>query len=1184
MKEEIKAGLKIQDDPVSAVPNQADIKDDPLEDQSILRQRKISPMAAFGTSMVLDQVLRGTEASSSTELADDPEAEEVVQVDAIGETSSVWTEELQKLLEEASAGPRHCLQQALEALERGHRILILGTNGIGKSFLLNSLLQATMESPVVYSSPVEKYEYEAFPFLRSKFGQMELKFFSNQENWVKDTEKQRLTPGLVNNIKPLSEYCVTGAIQSRSFSGFVAPVANSSSLGVTSFCQTHFHYGKRFHLAAVFYTKQQILNIIARYDAQKSVKSADQGVKAERKLAEIFIKDGALKPTPDPNSCFQKYAGKALVFGQPSMPANHDFFIEHKYLQAMLLWMTKKSAADDNIQYFVRELHVFLPSRLLKGKGWLVDAPGTNDVDPIRSEITRTALEEADTVLLLFRQGSDDATERLLFRSTFWQKVCRVNESASEERRLILVHCPESAPGGLQQLESAVNDPTCFVSTESLLEYRQEFLSRGEFPTDESEELLCRIKLLSVSPSLCLSSILNQSEQLRLRNVHGDKGVDEALKSTNFPSLLGLIEELSLDLAHGFIKKAIRMDGSVSPSPMTRTTLDPQLITPEVAKIICENAFRIKTLGFSKGRKRAPSEHFLSYIKTNFLSVFSDSSDHRLLRVEDVVQSHDILSAFLQYVPDRPLMQPKPPRKSKDSREYLEIPEGDYVNYFLKLTTGSDEILGTSTFPFLKVAQQVASDMYQERLSSITVALTQLLKNEVTELARWLMQRILLGTGLQENEFAPLAQKYVNAFVDDVTDMFFVAPEKKLQLILSVEDVLETSTKVLVSTTLLPSVSQAMLEAASKQNDTRASPRERWVAIRSALLEHLKSVVAPMLLQTWSDQLRLSVLAKGAHDFRETWQMSKSRLRHKIIELCEKVNTLVSFALATLSPVRVQPPGPASPFQRSASLSVTSKENITARLLKLLEPWSDQNSRSHRLGMQSLRWFNENANVFYHSALLSQASPYQFRVRGLDFSFISEGLAPATPSTKPALFWKAGVPLDPPASGKPGVELCMVLLKAMREKVTVQAAEQLLVLLERSLFHRYNTKKLRAEFAALYSIGLEKLLGSGWSGGYPQLLILLGAFARLFLTHTNILLGDDKTQKIQSYAVDLKDCSPLHSLWIAYCPGHSSSGFHNITPLFGPSVLPSFASCKYVLVFDSVAGFFRSFWKRWAQF
>lgn len=175
-------------------------------------------------------------------------------------------------------------------------------------------------------------------------------------------------------------------------------------------------------------------------------------------------------------------------------------------------------------QTLIKDVYVFAPSRLLQGRIELVDTPGLNDGDAVRTHCIVQQLKSTDHIVLCAKKSlkTDEKTLDVLQEQKVWERLFQDNlRPGRGDLRLSVLLLPEAVAqlSGKEMIKSDTRKREQQESiTENLMTLRERLLmaARALF-TDVPEQKVAeylggwRIEVVSCYPLLYLSTMVNAS-------------------------------------------------------------------------------------------------------------------------------------------------------------------------------------------------------------------------------------------------------------------------------------------------------------------------------------------------------------------------------------------------------------------------------------------------------------------------------------------------------------------------------------------------------------------------------------------------------------------------------------------------------------------------------------------------
>eukprot|EP00004_Rigifila_ramosa_P025755 TRINITY_DN7791_c0_g4_i1.p1 TRINITY_DN7791_c0_g4~~TRINITY_DN7791_c0_g4_i1.p1 ORF type:complete len:1311 (+),score=294.88 TRINITY_DN7791_c0_g4_i1:173-4105(+) len=466
-------------------------------------------------------------------------------------------------------------QKGLHELNRKHKIVMLGANGIGKSMLCNVLLQPSTEDAITYQTAGyvgPKYELEGEALARR--AEPELELLTDSDSFaLQDAERPP-----ISNFEAISDFCNTKTLPAD-FESFLVTSrdagASESTGKPTTQHPIEFHHGRVPHIVVAFHDQTWAAQVIQLGDAPVSL--SDGEGKAIRELA------GHLQKLS--SDLLQKYAGKATLLRRPRAAGAPTSLVEDlQYVRRILNWLTAEDSGQP-LGALAKEIHVFIPSHLLQHGGSLIDAPGTNDSSAAREARLKTALDEANVVLMLLNGAldRDASTLKILKESEAFKSLV---SGTATQIRLIVVQNPErhhetrlSLQECLSKMESGEASKDYQASTQTIreelmsaayeiLQETDSGMSDAEIQRKIQDILAHQVDIFPVYPTLALSALFNHD---CLRAAYQESPfVDKALEHTGLARLSGAIETIAIQQACAVtcpILQALLETAVVAPQP-----------------------------------------------------------------------------------------------------------------------------------------------------------------------------------------------------------------------------------------------------------------------------------------------------------------------------------------------------------------------------------------------------------------------------------------------------------------------------------------------------------------------------------------------------------------------------------------------------------------------------------------
>ncbi|OCT99383.1 hypothetical protein XELAEV_18005161mg [Xenopus laevis] len=324
------------------------------------------------------------------------------------------------------------------------KFAVLSQNGKGKSFILNLLLLLTADNEKEY---------------RQNNQNLKLPYVNIEENkTVEETEEDEYLPDVVKDVlktaadkKQLARAVIEPLCcrlprivqqSNNSFSNLATYFSTRSRIDVEPFilaqkeiegsyesttkCIIHMRYGTVYQMSVNYFTEeelqQQLFDLVTlNEDSSSQMDELNEHIK-ERALEclkarfEILTDHGIPSDLQEMKGKFQsfkdivlsedvqQFAGKTELY----IGNGRNALVDRLAMQALVRQLTTsqeedKDKADEYKKRIaaVKEIVIYLPSKILYGGKEILEMPGTDDSDPIAMDFIKTALNEVDAVIVV---------------------------------------------------------------------------------------------------------------------------------------------------------------------------------------------------------------------------------------------------------------------------------------------------------------------------------------------------------------------------------------------------------------------------------------------------------------------------------------------------------------------------------------------------------------------------------------------------------------------------------------------------------------------------------------------------------------------------------------------------------------------------------------------------------------
>ncbi|XP_041444100.1 uncharacterized protein LOC108698045 isoform X2 [Xenopus laevis] len=317
------------------------------------------------------------------------------------------------------------------------KFAVLSQNGKGKSFILNLLMLLTADNEEEYrennrnlklpqaideNKTVEEIEEEGdLPDVvkdvltitvdKTKFARAVLDPLCCKLPWVKNIQQSKLLSNVDKYFSKKRRIDIGPYI--------LAEKEIEGSFESTTKCIIHLRYGTLYQIRVNYFTEeelQQQLFELVTWSEGDSSNEINESIKEKAKdcLKARFgiLTDYDIPSTLQEMEQFQspedillsrevaQFAGKTELYIGDGKDAQHDRLA----MKSILRQMTTSQEGDDEYKKkiaAVKQIVIYLPSKILYGGKEILEMPGTDDSDPMAMNFIETALNEVDAVIVI---------------------------------------------------------------------------------------------------------------------------------------------------------------------------------------------------------------------------------------------------------------------------------------------------------------------------------------------------------------------------------------------------------------------------------------------------------------------------------------------------------------------------------------------------------------------------------------------------------------------------------------------------------------------------------------------------------------------------------------------------------------------------------------------------------------
>ncbi|KAM5191454.1 uncharacterized protein ACMZJ9_016716 [Mantella aurantiaca] len=387
----------------------------------------------------------------------------------------LFSQELEEILEKCPEfrTVADTVELALDDLKECYTTFaVLSQNGKGKSFILNLLLLMTADSKEEYINNNKPMKLpKGFPD-HVIWEEVKKSDLSSLPNVLKDFLKEsnnkppvcyQLTSDTATDESSANSFCDIDQFFSNRRMLDLEPYVLSQKDSVGSYesttkCIIRLRYGPVYQMKVEYFEaeelQQQLYELfITDTDADSSFvndvikEQAEKCLKARYKdlTGEEFIQE-------NPVNCYEdihlskevlKFAGKTELYIGKGQNSTYDRLALQNVLNKLTTVREVTTAEEAKRKIAaVKEILVYVPSKILYGNKEILEMPGTDDSDPIAMFSISNALKEADAVIFVSEYGfkiCEKEVKEMLSDSGFLQKF----EENPASNKLMLIAYPE---------------------------------------------------------------------------------------------------------------------------------------------------------------------------------------------------------------------------------------------------------------------------------------------------------------------------------------------------------------------------------------------------------------------------------------------------------------------------------------------------------------------------------------------------------------------------------------------------------------------------------------------------------------------------------------------------------------------------------------------------------------------
>uniref|UniRef100_A0A8C5P5Z4 Uncharacterized protein n=1 Tax=Leptobrachium leishanense TaxID=445787 RepID=A0A8C5P5Z4_9ANUR len=352
------------------------------------------------------------------------------------------------------------IKSELEELKDHYtRFALLSQNGKGKSFILNLLMLMTSDNEEEYRKNNENLKMpKVKDFIKSHKHQDFATSVMPHCHQFKDTKDEDAAMLSLSNIGEYFTHKKRLEIEPY----ILAQKEIDRSYDSTTKCIISLRYGTVYQMSVQHFSKQelqeQLFELVTLNDEDTtSNMNEDMNEKAQECLHQRFqiltgheFPDDSQEAFESPEDIvFSKdvleFAGKTELFFGKGQHAVGDRLA----LQAILKEFTAFQEEDENsIENYkkkiaaVKNIVIYLPSKILHGGKEILEMPGTDDSDPMAMDFIRNALESVDAVILVSEfslKTAEKEVKDMLSNSGFLKRF----KNTPVNYKLMLLNYPE---------------------------------------------------------------------------------------------------------------------------------------------------------------------------------------------------------------------------------------------------------------------------------------------------------------------------------------------------------------------------------------------------------------------------------------------------------------------------------------------------------------------------------------------------------------------------------------------------------------------------------------------------------------------------------------------------------------------------------------------------------------------
>ena len=459
----------------------------------------------------------------------------------------------------------------------GKKVLFMGQNGVGKSWIINLMLLLNNKPESLYKTswnPKDVSHALAFFNNGGESGQMNKyskddletisgpRHYSSADPELEEGEIPMRNQPFAILKEQLKQYCAGSALDPKRLKNDVFFLPSQAKGRSTTPCLTQIRHGSKWELLSYYKCCAELQSEAYEWISHlKEIGAPTGGYKAEEAKTEERYKRLVADPwmnivkEPERWGSIQskdielhpdilEKAGKASLCSSAGFSSNGDRRLARDQLATIL------NCNDDVKETAIKEkrsrhtsalkaVYAFVPCGIVEDEGQVADSPGTDDQDPFKIDALKTGLSEYETVVVVLERelGAKASIVETLCSSDFLNKVVKF----PSRYNIAFLHYLENIKGNNDDFDNIVDGNQREIDKLKARNLEMEELTRskitelvsklGSLETNEAQNFVRRhVTVATVYPTLFASVSLNTSFRVRF-----DSPEQKEMRGNSFP-------------------------------------------------------------------------------------------------------------------------------------------------------------------------------------------------------------------------------------------------------------------------------------------------------------------------------------------------------------------------------------------------------------------------------------------------------------------------------------------------------------------------------------------------------------------------------------------------------------------------------------------------------------------------